>query len=382
MNPRLLSLWLGVAVLACSSAPTAGAEVGRKKILQAEHTLTKHFEKLEVAPGRLRYLFDERLTRAFPGHFFFQVRYAPGSGKRLPGGLEDVNLFVVGPDGRVQGLNDRDFLLTLFHGQFGGVKTERRAGEVARIFAVLVVARHPGFVFAPAEVKTVSDATGLTTVARRMVREGGTGHVEAEVRFGMDGKLKSLYWRHRLSSAPRIVRTAVRVKRATKVATEELQRLKVSTTTLRQFTDVELEQALPGSVIFSYVGDAQKGAGTNWARRDLIVVEADGNAVLLTKDLPLAEYARSVYDPIVTDEQARMAMRLHLRLLAARYSGVAFKPAGDSIRIEPLAGGGRTISARLEAATGATGHIDVTWRLGKLGRMTSWTVHVRPGAKS
>jgi hypothetical protein len=380
MNPRCLPLCLGVALLTCSAVPAAEVVVARKKIVQAEVTLTKYFEQLDVSPGRLRYLSDERLTRAFPGHFFFQVRYAPGSAKRLPTGLEEVNLFVVDRDGKARSLTHYDDLAALLQGRFGDVTTEARAVEVTRVFAALGVGRHPGYVFAPAEVKTVSDPTGLTTVARMVVREGGTGHLEAEVRVGKNGKVNRLYWRSSLRPAARVVRTVAVVKRATTIATEELQRLNVSTTTLRQITVAEVEPIFPGAVFFSYVADPDKAAKTAWARRDLIVVEADGHPVLMTEGADLRNYARAAFDPVVTDEQARLAMRLYLRLLEVRYSGVTFKPPIDSIRIEPIATGGRAVVARLEAANGP-GYIEVNWSFGKRGRVTLWKVEIRPGAK-
>src|SRR4051794_11811229 len=82
----------------------AGADTGlvRKKIGRDERARTEYLDKLEAPPGWIRCLSDERLTRPFPGYTFFQVRYAAGSAPRLPAGLEEVNVFVVDPDGKVQ----------------------------------------------------------------------------------------------------------------------------------------------------------------------------------------------------------------------------------------------------------------------------------------
>jgi hypothetical protein len=379
MTVRLIPLCLCGVLLAHSGGSGADPVVVPKKVAGAQLVLTKHLDALDLPRGWIRYLNDERLARDFPGYYFFQVRYAAGSARRLTGGLEETNVFAVDPEGKVRALRDKGELFPLFRDRFTSVTTERAAGQAARTFAMLVVAWHPGYVFGPADVKVTNNpAGGLAVIARRTVKQGGTGHVQVEMRFGPKGRLSYISRNASLIREKRVVRTAALVKRATKIATDELVRIKVPASTLKQVSFEEVQTAFPGYVFFSYLGDQEKAG--KWVARGLVVVEADGQAVLLPSIGDVSAYVRAIYDPITSDEQARRAMHLFLRLLTAVYAEVMFRPLAETFAVEGDPRGGRTITGRLEAETGR-GFIYVVWRFGKLGRVNREGIAVRPGGK-
>ena len=81
-----------------AQASFADRVVVHEKVVVARRHLTEHFDEIEAPHGFIRHVEGEPLTRSFARAYFFQVRYAAGSARRLPGGLDDVNLFVVDSD--------------------------------------------------------------------------------------------------------------------------------------------------------------------------------------------------------------------------------------------------------------------------------------------
>jgi hypothetical protein len=201
------------------------------------------------------------------------------------------------------------------------------------------------------------------------VRGGGTGHVEGDLSFDRDGGLTRLRTWYSLKAVRREVRVETVVKSATKAATVELERLKINDGKLQVISEKEVEAVLPGHVFFSFVGAQEKAARWAGTVRQLIVVEADGRAVVLERPRDLADYVQSVYAPITTDEQARAAMRLFLVLLQARFPEIAFDLTDRSVHVEKSSESGRTVVGQMKAKNGGRGHVNATWRVGKYGRL-------------
>lgn len=367
MNARLS---LCLAALLTAQAAFADRVIVHEKVTVARRHLTEHFDKIEAPHGIIRHFEHETLTRSFGKAYFFQVRYAAGSAKRLPGGLQEVNLFVVDSDGKAHVLNNPKDLMTYFRATFVAVKTKRAATEAGDALAALTIVRYPAFEFGAATVQTTVTSEGINVEVRAEVREGGTGHVEGELVFAKDGRLTALRVRSSLKSVRREVRIETAVKRATKIVTAELKRLKLEDGKLQVISEKEVETVFPGYVFFSFVGEQEKSDRWAGTVRRLIVVESDGRVVTLERPRDLADYVQSTYAPITTDEQASAAMRLFLILMRARFPEIAFEVTDKSVRVEKASESGRTVVGQMKARNGGRGHVSVTWRFGKYGRLT------------
>jgi hypothetical protein len=365
-----LNARLSLCLAALLTAQAAFADrVVHEKVVVARRHLTEHFDKIEAPHGVIRHVEGETLTRTFAKAYFFQVRYAAGSAKRLPGGLDEVNLIVVDADNKVHVLNTPKDLATYFRGHFVAVKTKRAAAEAGQALAALAIVRYPAFGFAPATVKTTVTSEGLEVKVRAEVREGGTGHVECEMLFANDGRLTSLRVWSSLKAVRREVRVETVVKRARKAATVELERLKINDGKLQVLSEKEVEAAFTGHVFFSFVGEQEKS--NRWAGtvRQLIVVEPEGRVVVLKRPRDVADYVQAVYAPITTDKQARAAMHLFLILMQARFPEIAFDLTDKCVHVEKSSDTGRTVVGQIKARNGR-GHVSATWRFGKYGRLT------------
>ncbi|HEV8309771.1 MAG TPA: hypothetical protein VGW35_19080 [Methylomirabilota bacterium] len=178
----------------------AADERGRRLVEGKLAALTGGAGREIAADRKLVPVRSTALSRAFPGHLFYVLRFQQYPvGLVPPEPLRANNLFVVRPDEAVEHLTDGQALEAFFRAALSPVKTTSQAREAARAWLRLSEELHQdGFLAfaaadkAPAVTTAVGGGYAVTARARVRPEAGNRGEIRATLTFGADGKLQSV----------------------------------------------------------------------------------------------------------------------------------------------------------------------------------------------
>lgn len=187
---RVVTIW-GLGMLA----------VGAALAEEPPDVLAKKLGEFKGAKGgQVIPITEDSLTRVFPGHRFYVLRFRQYPVSLVPPEpLKANNLFVVKPDGSVEHIADTTALERFFRATLAPVRTEIEAKAAAKAWLRLTQElRQDGFFqFSVPEgsLRIARAATGGRRVTGRAVvdpRGGNQGEIVASLTFDQAGKLANV----------------------------------------------------------------------------------------------------------------------------------------------------------------------------------------------
>lgn len=381
MKFRTAGWMIALMVFGALAGPASAAPTPRD-ILGSELLVKDYLEKLDVPPGRVRYVGDERLEHAFPHYLFFVAVYPLADQGSLPVPLKRVNLFSVAPDGRVRLHNAPAEWVELFRIAFRPGKGEERCKEAVRAALLLLQAVHPvyKFTFADEEIRITTDARGAHQgVGKLIVAEGGSGFIEAVLTLDRKCDLVKLVPTVTLTPGKTVVAapTSVEVATAEKVVKARLEEAKLSVDPVRYVNDPVLLRTFPGYLFFVVPAPASDREDPV-AHMNVMVVGPDGKPVSLFEGNMIGWF-NSLFGPATNDPHLKTGLTSMLRVLELRFPSLKFSPSGDP-EITTDDGGHRVIVSKTPAvgAAGRKWYLEVKLMFGKRGRLAAWWYWIRP----
>jgi hypothetical protein len=179
---------------------TVGVALSIAVAQPASELLTKRLAEFKGADrGKVIPVAEDPIARAFPGHWFYVLRFSQYPVALVPPApLTSNNLFVVKADGLVAHITDPETLKTFFSATLPPVRTEAEARDVAKAWLRLAQEfLQDGFLqFAIPDdsLRIVSTADGgLLATGRAVVTPhgGNQGEIVAALTFDQSGQLVS-----------------------------------------------------------------------------------------------------------------------------------------------------------------------------------------------
>jgi hypothetical protein len=207
-----------LAALAVTSGAWAGGQPEPKLTPEAEKAkgvLDEHVKKIKAEGGSVVWISEEALTKTFPKHQFFALRFRiyPVA-KQLPEGMKPSNLFVVLGD-KVEHLKDAKALEAFFKANAPAVSTKDQA--LAALHSWLALGQE--FVqdgFYKFKLEKVIDHTNNDLAPGKIqstatVMAGGNGEITATLELDKAGKVVAAAQEEKIKQGPRPICQATKL---------------------------------------------------------------------------------------------------------------------------------------------------------------------------
>jgi hypothetical protein len=184
-------------------------------VAKAKEVVVEHLQKIKGTSGTVAWIGDEAVTKTFPHHVFFAVRFRIYPiAKQLPEGLRASNIFVV-KDGKLEHLKDAKALEAFFKDHAAAAAKSDAARAAVRSWLTLSQEFVQDGYFAfeiTKEMEVVGkEGEARTASGRAIVMKGGNGDITVFVNLDKNGKVESVMDKTMVKAGPRPICQATKL---------------------------------------------------------------------------------------------------------------------------------------------------------------------------
>jgi hypothetical protein len=208
-----------VALGLCATAANAGDQAqpggsSKEAVEKAKKQLLEHLGD-KVKNGQVLHIDAAVLSKSFPGHEFFALRFRIYPVARvMPEGMKPSNVFAVSKDDKVEHLKDAKVLETFFRRNGTAAKNEETAGDLAQGWLWLaqefVQDGFYKFKVGKAEVKSAGGKIASASDTA-VVMAGGNGEMQVTLTFDNAGKVEKAAQTQKIKPGPRPICQATKL---------------------------------------------------------------------------------------------------------------------------------------------------------------------------
>jgi hypothetical protein len=358
-----------------------------REILGGELIVKEALDTLDAPGGRIRYLADEELGRAFPGYLFYAVVYAPTAASHLPAPLKAATVAAVDPDGHVLWLAGQAEYLQLFRAGFYPSRKLERDPLAIRAALVLVRAAHPDYKLRVVEddIQITTDPRGVRHATGKLVlAEGGAGDIVVNLNLDPCSDPTRFVVKVNLTALrvdPKV--TTAEITAAEKLVKSYAETNRLAVAEVKYVEDPVLRRSAPGYLFFLVpaAGDPEReDPAREKTRYSVVVVGPDSKVVnLFGAGAHLGAWLNATVGLVQDEAGIKTAGTLIQRLVVAQHPGYQFGDPGTP-DIQNLEGGLRRVVVRTPV-TGPRGGrwvFTYSFTIGRRGRIVAWGMGLVP----